>query len=65
MDIWHYHPEDGSLLGQGKADPDPMQAGHWLLPAWSTTIAPPAVGPDERAHFDGGAWIVVPVSDGA
>lgn len=65
MDIWHYHPEDGRLLGQGCADPDPMVPGAWLFPAWSTTIAPPPIGVGKRAHFNGAAWVVVPVAEGA
>lgn len=65
MDIWHYHPGDGQLLGQGRADPNPVEPGNWLLPAWATTIAPPPIDAGERAHFNGSAWVVLPVSNGA
>jgi hypothetical protein len=64
MDIWHYDHGDGRLLGQGRADPDPMVPGNWLVPAWATTIAPPPIGVGKCAHFDGAAWRVAVVSNG-
>jgi hypothetical protein len=64
MDIWHYDPDDGRLLGQGVADPDPMAPGGWLIPAWATTLAPPTTNDGEQAHFDGESWLVAAVSNG-
>lgn len=33
MDIYHYDALTGEFLGQGKADPDPLQPDNWLIPA--------------------------------
>jgi hypothetical protein len=61
MDIWHHDPETGLLIGAGTADPDPMIEGGWLIPAFATGTAPPALGEGERARWTGDAWAVEPV----
>lgn len=50
--IFHYHRTTGECLGQGVADPDPLQEGQWLIPAFATAVAPPHAGPNEAAVFD-------------
>jgi hypothetical protein len=40
MDIWDYDRKTGVLLGRSAADPNPQEAGAWLIPAWATTIRP-------------------------
>jgi hypothetical protein len=42
MDIWHYDRVTGELIGHDVADPDPMNPGGFLHPAWTTPIEPPA-----------------------
>lgn len=48
MDIYNFNPETGVFLGKSQADPDPLDAGNFLLPAFSTSIEPP----DDVAGFD-------------
>lgn len=33
MDIWHYDRLTGALLDRGIADPNPREAGEFLMPA--------------------------------
>lgn len=54
MDIWHYDRLTGALLGQGVADPNPREAGEFLVPAYATPIRRPFVPPGCIAVFDGG-----------
>jgi hypothetical protein len=49
----------GFYVGPVFADPDPLDAGNWLIPAGCVTDAPPALGEGQRAKFDSGAWFVV------
>jgi len=56
MEIYHYHHETGEYLGQGHADPSPLEPGVWLIPAGATSIAPPLPYPGKIRRFVGGAW---------
>ncbi|WP_175514085.1 hypothetical protein [Oceanisphaera psychrotolerans] len=47
MDIYHYHPVTGGLAGMGKADPDPLDQGNWLVPGHATTTPPPTISADQ------------------
>lgn len=60
MNIYHFHPTTGEFLGVGQADPDPMNEGEWLLPAFSTDEAPPA--PEEKTAWlrKGFVWEAAP-----
>lgn len=61
MDIWHYHPATGEYMGPGKADPDPMTPGEWLIPAHCALTGPPAAVPAKcTCVFANGAWSTVP-----
>lgn len=62
MQLYHYHPETGVYVGESVADENPKRPGDYLLPAFSTTIAPPAVNSGERAHWNG-AWLVEPIPE--
>lgn len=63
MKIYHYHPETGVFLGEGKADPSPLEEGIWLIPAHSTTISPPPFGEGEQAVMVNSSWGVQPVPE--
>ena len=49
--IYHYHPTTGEYLRAGIADPSPLEADAWLLPACTTTAAPPAAGARKVALY--------------
>jgi hypothetical protein len=55
MRIYHYD-ENGLFVGEGIAQPSPLEPGRFLVPARATDLQPPAVGEGERARFDGSAW---------
>jgi len=59
MQIWHYAPSTGELVGVGIADPDPLRQGHWLIPAFATTVEPPNTLQGEAAVFSNGVWSIV------
>lgn len=56
MEIHHYHPETGELIGSSAARPDPLVPGGWLIPAHATTQAPPEAGQGQAAIWQGEAW---------
>lgn len=56
MDIYHYHPTTGELLGMGLADPDPLTPDNWLVPAHATTVEPPASESGKARVFGNGEW---------
>ena len=58
MDIFHYNPETGVFLGQGKADESPLEPGVWLIPAHATIAQPPVAGEGEQTIWSNGAWAV-------
>lgn len=62
MRIFHFN-EQGALLGEGRADADPMQPERWLIPAQSTTIEPPTALPGHHVLFDGSAWKQEPLPE--
>jgi hypothetical protein len=61
MQIWHFHPDTAVLIGAGSADPNPMESGEWLLPAFSTPVPPPEAGEGEMVVWVGGAWQISPI----
>lgn len=56
MDIWNYSPTTGELISQGVADNDPLDPNNWLLPAFSTSIVPPAPQSGSARVFSNGSW---------
>jgi hypothetical protein len=40
MRIWHYHPDTGVLLGQGAADPDPLELQQAQAAAFEEIVGP-------------------------
>jgi len=58
MDIWHYHPSSGALLGQGSADPSPAEPEAWLIPAFATAEAPPTPAEGQEVMWQAGEWLL-------
>lgn len=56
MDIWHYDPTTGELLGSGVANSNPLEEGQWLLPAYATDVAPPEPIEGRARVWLGGSW---------
>lgn len=50
---------DGFYVGPLLADPDPLDEGHWLIPAGCVTEAPPELSEGQRARLVSGSWTVV------
>lgn len=57
MQIYHYHPQSGDLVGTGSADDSPLEPGMFLVPAHATTIEPPETATNQVAVFDGDKWV--------
>jgi hypothetical protein len=58
--IYFYHPSSGLLLGEGRADPDPMQPGQWLMPANATPESPLTQAQGQVVVFKQSAWHLLP-----
>lgn len=56
MKIYHYEASSGFYLGEGLADPDPMEEGNWLIPAHATSVEPIEVPEGSLAKFNGTSW---------
>lgn len=52
--------DEGYFVGVTQADPDPKNAGGWLIPRGCVTTSPPAVGGNQAAKWDGSAWVLLP-----
>jgi hypothetical protein len=60
MQIWNHHPTTGELIGSSRADPNPMEAGEWLIPAHATSVMPPECEGGHVAVFVGSSWTCAP-----
>ena len=60
MKIFQYHHKTGEYMGEDVADSDPMQEGHFLIPAHATETPPPSTIEREAPVFIDGRWKVVP-----
>lgn len=59
MLAYHYD-RAGLYQGSTEADPSPLEPGVYLLPARTTTVAPPAEVPEGRwPRWNGVAWELV------
>lgn len=53
MQVYTYNPVTGELIGISEADESPLEPGTFLMPAYSTEIAPPEFNPQtEMIYFD-------------
>nr|NLU60038.1 tail fiber assembly protein [Pseudomonas sp. BIGb0427] len=50
--IYNAHPETLQYIGQGVADPDPLDAEHWLIPAYAYLDTPPESVPGHAVVRD-------------
>ena len=50
--IYTYEPETRHYTGTSKADPDPLDASNWLVPAYATLVAVGEDKPDHVQVFD-------------
>lgn len=57
MKIYNYHPETFEYLGEGLADPNPLEPGNWLIPASSVTFPPPDHIEGKLRYFENGSWV--------
>lgn len=56
MDIYNFHTQTGEYMGMTCADPNPLEAGKFLIPACATTLKPLEPADNEKAVFDGNEW---------
>ncbi|WP_353847390.1 tail fiber assembly protein [Pseudomonas sp.] len=58
--IYCCHPTTLEYIGTAKADPDPLDVGRWLIPAYAYTDAPPSAGSGQvaRRKNDDSGWEV-------
>ncbi|CDZ50423.1 DUF4376 domain-containing protein [Neorhizobium galegae] len=67
MQIYHYHPVTGFILGSGQADPDPLDnpggdpSLPFLIPANATAVAPPETVEGQARAFRDGSWMYVEI----
>lgn len=55
--IYHFDLNTGALIGEGFADPDPMNKKNWLIPAGATLKKPPSIDYGMVVFFKNGDWI--------
>ena len=56
--IWHFDPITGECLSQSDAEPDPIEEGRFLLPAYATFNSPPEVAAGQVAVMSDTGWTV-------
>ena len=56
MKIYSFLPETGEYVGSSEADPDPMNEGEFLFPAFSVTVEPPAAQEGMARVWNGTDW---------
>jgi hypothetical protein len=56
MQIYNYHPKTGEYTGASQAEKDPKHPDQFLMPAYSTDVAPPKETHGLVAVFNDNAW---------
>lgn len=59
MDLYHFDPSTGVLTGVSEADPDPLESGGWLVPAFSTLDVPPLASTGHVPVRVGQEWEII------
>ena len=59
MNIFHYNSTTGAYIGEGVANPSPLEPGAWLIPAYATTEQPPIPGDGQYAAYIDGTWVLL------
>ena len=57
--IYHYHSVSGELIGESFAEPDQLNPGTFLMPAFATETAPPVAGAGQTCRWVAGDWELV------
>ncbi|MHB1430383.1 MAG: hypothetical protein ACYCVW_17000 [Rhodocyclaceae bacterium] len=47
-------------MGEFDADESPLEPGVFLIPGGGVALAPPAIGAEQAARWNGAAWEIVP-----
>lgn len=58
LKVYAYHPDTGAFAGERAADPNPLEPGEYLIPAFATVDAPPAASESQLAIYDGEKWLI-------
>ena len=61
MIVYSYDPVTGEYLGTTTADPNPVEPGEYLMPAFTTTVQPPVPAEGHKAIWQSDVWTEVPV----
>lgn len=57
MKIYNYDKFTGFYINESLADPNPLEPGNWLVPAYATTIKPPPFQEGKNIRFDNNNWV--------
>lgn len=57
--IYQTHPVSLEYIGHGLADPDPLDAGNWLIPAHAYLEQPPVAAEGYAVVREGEQWVLV------
>lgn len=58
----YLYDETGRYNGKYDAQESPLEPGTFIVPARSTDVAPPSVGGNQFAQWDGTQWLVEDVA---
>ncbi len=56
---YSYRQDTGEFVGETTADPDPLVADNWLVPAQATLVPPPANAISKVSVWADGQWLTV------
>lgn len=56
MQVYHFHPTTGELVGMSEAMESPLEPGVYLVPAHATSAAPPDARPGYARVWSDSGW---------